>query len=688
MREKPCVLILGMDGSGASALAGCLDMLGFNFGGATAQGREGNRPGYVENRDIVLAHENLLHDLDARWDDVGPLPLGWEESEAARKAESVLSGIVQQQFLAGGSPFAVSDPRLCRLLPLWKRLLARLKINCSLILALRHPMEVAEFLQKQKGVDLLKGHLLWLLHTKEALASCSGEQCSLVTFDEFSADPIATLCHRTGRDTLNGIDPREHAREILDLLDLEWSGSRQIECQGIDHEPFLHYAWVYDQVCHLQRKTSGPAGTVETGQRLFIENPPEKIAEFSSMISESTILSAADGRIHPVDVLKTLLEIIERYEQIDPDGYPARQRRFIGDVDAGKSLYFQIYFPVLDSNSTFYPESNSNKFFLNPEEWQNIDIYLPDPRSLREGKLRLKPLNTLGFVSISGLKLVNAATGRECWSFGNASAEFVMAKDAIILPAGQHLEIVVTGDDPELLLPTLPDLPDCPVSLKAWFKVSRSQRDFHRYWKDLHSEKEKLHKNEQTFEEMKKILRSQEETLYKAHKDLREKQESLASLKEQLTLNTREFARLKAESDLLGQRIQDKDQRLQEARENLVRQKNLIRDYFNALAGAEKRQLHLEWKVDGLSQANNHLQARIKNLREVKDQFKLKVRSLSQERAQLQAWIKELHRQYLSLLSSRRWRIGNALVTYAGFAFGRRGRAQGMDRMGMIFTRF
>jgi hypothetical protein len=187
---------------------------------------------------------------------------------------------------------------------------------------------------------------------------------------------------------------------------------------------------------------------------------------------------------------------------------------------------------------------------------------------------------------------------------------------------------------------------------------------------------------------MKKILRSQEETLYKAHKDLREKQESLASLKEQLTLNTREFARLKAESDLLGQRIQDKDQRLQEARENLVRQKNLIRDYFNALAGAEKRQLHLEWKVDGLSQANNHLQARIKNLREVKDQFKLKVRSLSQERAQLQAWIKELHRQYLSLLSSRRWRIGNALVTYAGFAFGRRGRAQGMDRMGMIFTRF
>jgi hypothetical protein len=410
--------------------------------------------------------------------------------------------------------------------------------------------------------------------------------------------------------------------------------------------------------------------------------------EFSSWISESTILSAADGRIHPVDVLKALLEMIERYEHIDPDGYPARQRRFIQDVDPGESLYFQIYFPILDSNLTSYSESNSNKVFLNTEEWQNIDIYLSDPKTLREGNLRLKPLNTLGFVSISGLKLVNAATGRECWSFENKSAAFVVAKDAIILPAGQRLEIMVTGDDPELLLPTLPDLPDCPMSLSAWIKVSRSQRDFHRYWKDLNSENERLHKNEQTFEEMKKILRNQEETLYKAHNDLREKQESLANLKEQLMLNNREFAGLKAETDRLDQQIQDKDRRLQEARENLGRQKNLTREYFNALAGAEKRQLRLEWKVDGLSKANTHLQARIKNLREAKDRLKLKVRSLSQERAQLQGWMKDLYRQYVSLLNSRRWRIGNALVTYAGFAFGRPGRAQGMDRMGVVFTRF
>ncbi len=117
-------------------MTGCLGMMGFNLGDVFKQSDDENCIGYFESRNIVLAHEMLLSDLGCRWDMVGALPAGWEESRAAQKAADTISNILLQQFMnqeKAPTPFVINDPRLCRFMPLWKRLLSSLNINFSLI---------------------------------------------------------------------------------------------------------------------------------------------------------------------------------------------------------------------------------------------------------------------------------------------------------------------------------------------------------------------------------------------------------------------------------------------------------------------------------------------------------------------------------------------------------------------------
>jgi len=304
-----------------------------------------------------------------------------------------------------------------------------------------------------------------------------------------------------------------------------------------------------------------------------------------------------------------------------------------------ETFYLRVYFPDPCGPADSCSEENSAKTVLIPDEWNQINITVPDPAALRGGSLRLKPLNTLGFVSISGVKLINTATGLECWSAGEDDSGFSAEKDALVLSGGDCLEIAVTGKDPVLLLPEMPGLPDCPVSLEMWIKVSSNQSGLHRYWEEINVEKKKLGQKKLAFSEIKSILRTKEKELSAARKDLRQKAGSLARLNDQL---------------------KEKDQSLQEVRNDLQKQENLTRKYFKALTKAEME------RVDFLDQID----------------------TLSAEKKQLVNWMKHLNRQYFSLMNSRRWRLGDAIVKSSGFLIGRRKHAKGVDRMHEIFVDF
>ena len=128
------LIVLGMHRSGTSALTGMLYHLGVALGENLMPATLDNPRGYWEHDDIVKIHERLMSTLGWAWDDIRPLPPGFEHTEPARLAAGELTAILGRDF-AGLPLWGVKDPRLCRLMPLWATLLAATGITPRYLLA-------------------------------------------------------------------------------------------------------------------------------------------------------------------------------------------------------------------------------------------------------------------------------------------------------------------------------------------------------------------------------------------------------------------------------------------------------------------------------------------------------------------------------------------------------------------------
>ena len=162
------LVVVGMHRSGTSAVARLLNLLGADLPHNLIQPLKGdNEPGFWEGRDIAEAHDALLEAAGSSWHDVAPRAESWFDSTAARELEDLLLEILERHF-TGSTLFAIKDPRICRLVPLWLRVLERFGADCSFILTIRNPLEVASSLEARDGFSLAKSLVLWLRHVLEA----------------------------------------------------------------------------------------------------------------------------------------------------------------------------------------------------------------------------------------------------------------------------------------------------------------------------------------------------------------------------------------------------------------------------------------------------------------------------------------------------------------------------------------
>ncbi|MFO8088495.1 MAG: hypothetical protein R6U13_01545, partial [Desulfatiglandaceae bacterium] len=269
MTRKDCTVILGMHRSGSTVLAGCLKLMGVNLENATVQGDHDGHSGSFENSEIGKIHETLLRHLGCRWDMESGFQRNWEKGRAAKKAEESLGSILQRRFLTEDRPFAVGDPRMCRLMPLWKTVLANHDVKPCVVVILRQPTEVAMSLEQCCGLDLTKGHRLWSAYNREAFEGCTGLEYLLITFDQLLADPVGTLRSLAELSSLSGLDPVGHAWEILNFVRQELKIHHQSEAEGLKSPNFPSYAALYDQLRSLHALNSlnrGPIFTTPTSQ--------------------------------------------------------------------------------------------------------------------------------------------------------------------------------------------------------------------------------------------------------------------------------------------------------------------------------------------------------------------------------------------------------------------------------------
>ncbi|GAB6195015.1 hypothetical protein [Lysobacter xanthus] len=185
------LLVLGMHRSGTSAVAGALARCGVALGDRLIEGAPDNPGGYFEHADAVLADERVLLELGRAWDDVRPMPIDWLDSAPAQAAAAAIRSTVVSP-LCRERLWALKDPRMCRLLPLWRRTLEAEGVEPLGLLVLRHPDEVAQSLRTRDAMHARTANMLWLRHVLEA-ARDAPERTETLTYDAFLVDPAACL---------------------------------------------------------------------------------------------------------------------------------------------------------------------------------------------------------------------------------------------------------------------------------------------------------------------------------------------------------------------------------------------------------------------------------------------------------------------------------------------------------------
>lgn len=189
MSERNCaVLILGMHRSGTSATTRILNLLGAELGSRLMPAvSNNNENGFWENQTAVDINEALLAELGRNWHDIREMPAGWLHSDAALHARAAIRRLIDAEF-AATSLWALKDPRLCRLAPLWLDVLKEYPTDVRIVVALRAPDEVAASLLARDGWSPETSRLMWVQHMREAELASRGYARSVVTFDEVMAD--------------------------------------------------------------------------------------------------------------------------------------------------------------------------------------------------------------------------------------------------------------------------------------------------------------------------------------------------------------------------------------------------------------------------------------------------------------------------------------------------------------------
>ena len=216
--DPTCVIVLGVHRSGTSAMTGTLNALGVHLGDRLMPGSAGdNERGMFENLDIFEFHERLLGSYGRTWRDVDSPP-EWLDDGSSGDTRAELGDLVRRLF--GNAPlWAVKDPRLCRLLPIWLQVLNDLGKVPRFIVMYRHPQEVAASLARRNGFSGEMGGCLWVDHNLQAERWSRSHRRIFVPFTGFLEDPIATL--DTIGETLGIAWPRSPgtvAKEIDDFL--------------------------------------------------------------------------------------------------------------------------------------------------------------------------------------------------------------------------------------------------------------------------------------------------------------------------------------------------------------------------------------------------------------------------------------------------------------------------------------
>jgi len=185
---RKCVLVLGMHRSGTSLLTGMLNLMGVYLGKDLMSPNEFNPKGYFENFEIYRINEGILSKLKSSWDSMEELPSGWINRKELSPYKKKLKKIISEEFKFS-NVFALKDPRICLLLPLYIHILGELKIEVRYIILKRKEIEIAESLRKRDKFSLFKSFRLFKKYEYNIIKYTHDKKKIEIDFDDIITNP-------------------------------------------------------------------------------------------------------------------------------------------------------------------------------------------------------------------------------------------------------------------------------------------------------------------------------------------------------------------------------------------------------------------------------------------------------------------------------------------------------------------
>jgi hypothetical protein len=184
---RPALLVLGMHRSGTSALTRVLALHGLGLPAEEMPAGPDNPLGFWEPPGVQRFDDRLLARLDRAWDDPRPVPLDELPAEERAALEEEALAILAAEF-PGTAPFVMKEPRMARLLPFWRPVLARAGVAPRAVLPIRNPLEIAASLALRNGLPSETALLLWLGHVLEAERETRDLPRIVLAHDDLLAD--------------------------------------------------------------------------------------------------------------------------------------------------------------------------------------------------------------------------------------------------------------------------------------------------------------------------------------------------------------------------------------------------------------------------------------------------------------------------------------------------------------------
>ncbi|WP_143525398.1 hypothetical protein [Rhizobium hainanense] len=180
------LVVLGMHRSGTSALTRVLSLLGADLPLRLMGSNRGNETGHWEPQHLADLNDQLLSAGGSSWND-------WRKFDCSSLDEGYLHfrdaiAVCLQQDFGSSQLFVLKDPRICRLVPLFKDASHQLDVELRYIIPYRNSTEVAASLSARDGITADYAKLMWARHVLDAEAETRGLARVFVPYDALLSD--------------------------------------------------------------------------------------------------------------------------------------------------------------------------------------------------------------------------------------------------------------------------------------------------------------------------------------------------------------------------------------------------------------------------------------------------------------------------------------------------------------------